>query len=127
MPVVKIKDTIYRNDVYFIHDEKDDFIKKYLKKKADYDATEIIKKSAGFYVAIGEPIHEYYIVITKYADNWIGTLVHECLHATSKVLRERGIDLTEETEEAYTYYIQWLFNALSLPAAATWTKRKRRK
>lgn len=112
MPIMKLKDVLYRNDIYFIHGESDEKIKAYLKRKADYDAAEIVKKSSGFFVSFGEPTCEFYIVITKQADNWIGTLVHECLHATSAVLRDRGIELTAETEEAYAYYLQWLFNSL---------------
>lgn len=33
-------------------------------------------------------------------------LVHEIVHAVSKILRRVGIEHTEETEEAYTYAIQ---------------------
>lgn len=113
MPIIKIDDPIYRNKITFVYDEPDKKIIKYLKDKADYDATEIVERSHGFFVSM--ETCGYYIVIRNNCVNWIGTLVHECMHVTSQVLRERGIQLSSETEESYTYYIQWLFNACALP------------
>ncbi len=38
----------------------------------------------------------------------IGTLVHELTHVTHYLLRHRRIPLTEDTEEAHTYLVQYL-------------------
>lgn len=35
---------------------------------------------------------------------------HELLHATIDIMRRTGLTLTEETEEAYTYELQYLTN-----------------
>jgi hypothetical protein len=35
----------------------------------------------------------------------LSALAHECLHATAHALRTNGMPLTEESEEAYTYYL----------------------
>lgn len=40
-------------------------------------------------------------------DNRLATLAHESLHHVGHVLRMSGIQLTEDTEEAYTYYLQF--------------------
>jgi hypothetical protein len=37
-----------------------------------------------------------------------GTIAHECFHATCGILRRKGIFLTEQTEEAYAYMIDFL-------------------
>jgi hypothetical protein len=45
-----------------------------------------------------------------------GVLAHEVLHATCHLLRERGMELCEESEEAYTYlndfFITKIYSAL---------------
>ena len=40
------------------------------------------------------------------------TVIHECLHLVAIVLRERGLALTCDSEEAYTYYMEWVFEAI---------------
>lgn len=35
---------------------------------------------------------------------WISVLAHEALHCTDQVLSERGIRLTQDSDEAYTYF-----------------------
>lgn len=37
---------------------------------------------------------------------WI--VAHECFHATSFILRESGLVLTNDSEEAFAYYLGWL-------------------
>lgn len=39
----------------------------------------------------------------------LGVLAHECFHAAEFVLRERGMTLTDASDEAYAYYIAWMF------------------
>lgn len=55
----------------------------------------------------------------------LGLVVHECHHATCRVMQEVGMELSLDSEEAYTYYVHWLVEswlsamALSLKEAAT--------
>lgn len=47
-----------------------------------------------------------YVMIIKHCDSWIktvGLVVHESLHLTHYILRRAGIELTKESEEAFTY------------------------
>lgn len=39
----------------------------------------------------------------------LSVLAHESFHAAEFVLRERGITLTDSSDEAYAYYIAWMF------------------
>jgi hypothetical protein len=40
---------------------------------------------------------------------YLSVLAHECFHAAEFVLRERGMQLTDASDEAYAYYIAWMF------------------
>lgn len=42
----------------------------------------------------------------------LGTVSHECFHATFQVLRHSGLKLSEATEETFAYYLQFLTNKI---------------
>lgn len=47
-----------------------------------------------------------YVMLVDHRDSWIetvGHIVHESTHLTHYVLRRAGIELTKESEEAFTY------------------------
>ena len=37
-----------------------------------------------------------------------GTIAHEALHTVGQLMRDRGLKLTEDSEEAYCYLIEWV-------------------
>lgn len=39
----------------------------------------------------------------------LSVLAHESFHAAEFTLRERGMTLTDASDEAYAYYIAWMF------------------
>lgn len=39
-------------------------------------------------------------------------LTHECFHATSWALRKKGLELGEDSDEAFAYYQQFLIKAI---------------
>ena len=43
-----------------------------------------------------------------------GTIAHECLHATFRILQRKGIMYSEETEEAYAYMIDFLVSKVTI-------------
>ena len=47
---------------------------------------------------------------TKHND--FGILAHECLHAVCYAFEDKGIVLSEDSEEAFTYYLQWLIDRI---------------
>lgn len=50
-----------------------------------------------------------FAMLLKISNNWIettGIISHESLHLTSYIMRRVGINLTEDSEEAYTYLQQ---------------------
>jgi uncharacterized protein YjaZ len=42
----------------------------------------------------------------------VSILAHECLHATSAVMRFSGLKLNEGSEEAYTYLLSWMVETI---------------
>lgn len=43
----------------------------------------------------------------------LSRICHESLHATVCLLKDRGMELTDESEEAYTYLQQYIFEELT--------------
>jgi len=41
------------------------------------------------------------------------TLAHECLHAAFHILDSRGLRYKKSSEEAYTYFVDWMVNAIA--------------
>src|SRR2546425_433875 len=41
-----------------------------------------------------------------------GTIAHEALHATYHVMLHMDIKLDDNSEEIYTYYLEWLINQI---------------
>lgn len=68
------------------------------------DTTQRSSKHHGiFATSLGIKILRVYLPPDMTDPNFHGILAHEVLHASIDILRERGMDLCEESEEAYTY------------------------
>lgn len=52
----------------------------------------------------------------------VGTLSHECLHATCHILENTGMRCVKENEEAYAYLLAWITREVSLKI---WHRRKK--
>ena len=96
---------------------------KYYKKQKTKNADENVKEleSSNLYEdrhEIGEDgaqtytkLPNGYLVVLSHSSNWVktvSTVSHECLHLTHYILRDAGIILSEESEEAYTYLQAYL-------------------
>lgn len=47
-----------------------------------------------------------YVMLLSHTNNWketVGLVVHESLHLTHYILRRAGVELSKESEEAFTY------------------------
>lgn len=42
----------------------------------------------------------------------LGILAHECFHAAFFVLQRRGVVWSNESDEAFAYYIAWMFRSV---------------
>jgi hypothetical protein len=63
-----------------------------------------IQRDKGCAIAIWVP--EWW---TAKSSHHLSVLAHECFHAAEFVMRERGMTLTDASDEAYAYYIAWMF------------------
>lgn len=43
-------------------------------------------------------------------------VAHEALHAVYWLMKEKGLTLNDESQEAYTYYLEWLLREMSARA-----------
>lgn len=64
-------------------------------------------------LTVWDPDHDrFFIIISENHKTWTGTittLVHECFHATCRVMLERGIPLDSSSEEAFAYHLDFVF------------------
>lgn len=52
-------------------------------------------------------------VIWTHPSSSISELLHEIVHATAILLRDRGVPLSRDTEEVYAYMVEFLFKGLT--------------
>jgi hypothetical protein len=65
------------------------------------------RSDACFVIKDGFPIIRFF---DKNPDN--GLIAHECFHAVYSILSNKGIQLSQETEEVYAYLLQFLINKI---------------
>lgn len=56
-----------------------------------------------------------YVMIIKHQESWInsvGTISHECLHLAHYILKRAGLELSQDSEEAFTYLQQDLLEKI---------------
>lgn len=113
MPIEIIKEPIYQTHVHFIFDTQKEKAFSHLKKYINPLNFDMHWTKAGFTYCDTDN-HDYFIVLPNTKNKWgLATIIaHESLHVTSKVLRGKGIKLSDESEEAFTYYQTWILQSL---------------
>lgn len=113
MKIIKIPDDIYHAKIFIINNANNDDLIKYFKRKYqfdyepdnDFDAIHyrIENKTQGLK-------HNYILFLSKFNNTpeGIGILNHELLHLIYDVLQEVGMKYSGDSEEAYTYYFDYL-------------------
>ncbi len=112
--IAKIKDKYYEQNIWVIVGEKELF-KKYVSRKYKMpDLSWIDEKGRDgdaktITLQHGEAVHTIVWIVTfKWKVFEMGLLVHELLHVVTKTLKDIGFKFSEDSEEAYTYYLQTL-------------------
>lgn len=54
--------------------------------------------------------HRQLVLIWLDVDCDVSVLAHEALHAACYVLKNKGIKMGDKSEEAYTYYMEWVMD-----------------
>ena len=115
MKIFHLNDPIYHSRIVLIHDTTYEEIVSFTKKKyaAETSGLGVIKGFDGCCYAIKAPSGEiiYFIVFFRKLNfkRDSDLIVHEILHLALKILRRINLSLTEESEEAYCYFFQYLY------------------
>ena len=96
-----IREEIYKANIWFIKSDKNRFVKQ-LSKELGYPVREPTGcANFGVYEKNDVEINVIWI------SDWC-YLSHEIFHCVHYILQERGITLTDSSEEAYAYFIEFL-------------------
>lgn len=61
------------------------------------------------------PVDDSFVhIVWLNADSGVSQLAHECFHVAHSILQDRGMKLSDDSEEAYAYLIQFLFNKMKV-------------
>lgn len=112
MKLYKISDEIYNSQIYVIINATKGTLERFFQKTYGYSYVHDNFCDAFHYVLISETEGiKFHFLIFKTFDNTpsgIGTFNHELLHLVFSVLDGVGMVYTPESEEAYTYYLNYL-------------------
>jgi hypothetical protein len=124
MPIKKIQDPIYRVDIYLIFDVAKETAFKFIKSKWNINNLDELWGKAGFCFGMEQ---DYFIALPDNKKNYHFTtiLAHACLHVTSRVLRDVGIFLSDDSEEYYIYYLSWLMHEFTVIYEAHYKSKRR--
>ncbi|WP_077417919.1 hypothetical protein [Chryseobacterium sp. JV274] len=114
----EIKVSVYKTNIHVIiggtYQEKDNVLwtkgyekcyrEQLLDRITDHDATAVEHKSGDLTLFFNES--------PKKDNFWLSILTHETLHAACYILRRVGVQLSEESEEAYAYLQQMIFEEI---------------
>lgn len=106
----------YSFELVVIIKEKDRAVKKFIKETTTCpDKEDIIDRLkwrsntvTAFYTC--SPSNESFVRLREEptTPKWIAIMVHECSHAVMETMRRIGMPLTVESEEAYTYLLDYI-------------------
>lgn len=130
--LTRIKDPLYRVDIYVLFEPDVDKAGKIIR---DVFKPEIANRvlgdvSAAGWGAITARVHDN---VDNACDSflvWFSKpkqlyMVHEAQHVTLQVLTESGIKVSPEADEAFCYYIQWLYEQFT--EVAKWYRKIKKK
>ena len=110
MKIFQIKDFSYFRDVFFICDFTPEQITRYWKRRG-CENFRWNQGTAGRWLVLEDGLTHYVMVADGDTSPWTtATLGHEVMHLTFHVLRHAGVRYRRESEEAFTYYFQWIFS-----------------
>jgi hypothetical protein len=67
--------------------------------------------------------NKYLILIKKYRADDLDTLVHECLHITNYILKDKGVIVDIENDEAQTYLLGYIMGKIQ--SKKIWNKKQK--
>ena len=102
-----IKDPIYESHFWFVWDTPVKELRQWVLKKYNYEIeVQDNVEELGKTIIIETP-KTYSTIIWVNKKKNLPSLVHELLHKTFLTLKTAGFELTDESEEAYTYLLTY--------------------
>ncbi len=111
MKVKKIKDEMYKRDIFLITDFES---KKFYKKFNEVVFTETLDDFFRGYTLEGRKKNGggiWFIILNKHEDDFElkCTLIHELFHLTLMIAEYNGFEITKESDEPLAYYNEHLY------------------
>jgi hypothetical protein len=109
MTKVQLKDDVYNRDIWLVYGFTDKQGTAFLQEYTDAEEWDPHFDDACWVQSANGKAH--FIMVKKRGtdSSTLALLAHECLHLTFAVLDEAGFTYCEESEEAYTYFLQNIF------------------
>ena len=105
MTTVKLTDETYHSKIYLVYNFDDKEGAQFLKENTW--ETEWNPLHDGVWVRSRTPGVHYIMIRQRGVDSdTLSLLAHECLHLTFAVLYDAGFKYSEDSEEAFTYFLQ---------------------
>lgn len=115
MKLIHVTLDIWKWEGFVLTGGKSSDFKAWAKKQIDADITTGSYASGHCYVEYGKP---WLIWVESLKD--IPALAHEALHCAAGVLECRGLKFGNDSEESYTYTVEWIIRQTL--AAKKWKK-----
>jgi hypothetical protein len=115
MPFKKIEDHFYQVRIHVAHRETVESIKKYVKRINKLYDTESLYQN---FIEAGAAAFVTWIDAQNIMIGFLEEkayppiVVHEIFHLVFEILQRKGFVLTNESQEAYAYYMQFLFKKI---------------
>lgn len=107
---------VYPYDIIISFDEDNEILYKRLRElkipKKEYKLCGLGRSADGKYMMFSNDISLIRLPWIPKTPYQLGVLVHEITHATFAILSKVGMALSDYSEEAYTYLLQYIFNRI---------------
>jgi hypothetical protein len=93
----------YKINIWFCFGTPDNYFKKQMKKELEMNIVEQLPEA----ITYANEKKGLYIIWTRNKN--YAHLAHEIFHAVAFIMRDRGLRLSDDSDEAYAYLIEELF------------------
>lgn len=110
--------TPYGDEIRIVYTKKLEEAKDYIRKNKpkefndDFETIERTYANTGSCYYSYEDLHFVFFLNKPKDVESFSVIVHECVHVANRILYRRGLHLTPDSEEAYTYLVQFLFKEI---------------
>ncbi len=108
-----IYDEVYRVNMYIFDNHTPEEVNRYLKKRFNLDSISFdnVQGKTWIFESNSKPSIELF-AMWALDGNDRSTIVHECFHMVHNILDSRGFKLCDDNEEAYAYYLEYLYRKI---------------